>query len=384
MFPCLYKEMTRFPLGGDRWIAGVLTALLLVFPATLAAQSNPGIELLPDSLIIEDGVEIEGERVIIKVDGEEDHNIEISIGSSNAEEIVKFGQDITINEGEFIEGDVVALGGTIYNFGRIAGDCVAIGGRVVLGDNAIVEGDVVSMAGALELGENSRIGGDAVALWGDFERATSTEIEGEIIQKTRWSGIPMFQLGFGDGILYDAWGLFRHIVWILVLLILSIILFKIFPSRMERLAVTVSNSGGKAFFAGLAGWLLWLPLFIALCITIVGALVAVVQIFITPVLILFGYAAVAKSTGSSIGRNFGSKLMDRKAAILIGLLVLEGAVVVGHLFGVLGSMMTMVSGVLTLIGYLVIAIATTIGFGAILMTRFRPLEQIHQEAQLEG
>jgi len=84
-------------------------------------------------------------------------------------DIVHFGSDVHVGKREHIEGDIVAIGGSIYIDGTVDGDVVAIGGSVTLGPKAEVDGDVVALAGDLEFHDGAEIDGDAVSVGGDID-----------------------------------------------------------------------------------------------------------------------------------------------------------------------------------------------------------------------
>ena len=88
---------------------------------------------------------------------------------------VHVGRSITVSEDENagslvcvgcsirMEGtceDVVAVGGSIMVDGTVKGDVVAVGGGVLLGDNASVSGDVVTVGGHLSRHPNAVVKGD--------------------------------------------------------------------------------------------------------------------------------------------------------------------------------------------------------------------------------
>src|SRR5262245_26664641 len=50
--------------------------------------------------------------------------------ASDSNDLVRFGEDVEIAADKVIEGDVVAIGGSVTVYGRVKGDCVAIGGTV--------------------------------------------------------------------------------------------------------------------------------------------------------------------------------------------------------------------------------------------------------------
>ncbi len=96
---------------------------------------------------------------------------------------VHVGQSITVGEDEKtgnlvcvgcsirMEGtsqDVVAIGGSIMVDGTVQGDLVAVGGSVLLGDNASVSGDVVTVGGHLARHPNAVVKGDVTEQSGTF------------------------------------------------------------------------------------------------------------------------------------------------------------------------------------------------------------------------
>jgi hypothetical protein len=168
---------------------------------------------------------------------------------------------------------------------------------------------------------------------------------------------------------YSLWEFLTRIVWVFILVGLGVVSFQIFPSRMARIAETVDQRGLVSFLAGLAGWVLWLPVFILLCITVVGIPVAILFFFVTPIMMVLGYLAVARVSGAKVGRA------GTGSAILAGVFLLESAVLICHLFSLFGSFFELLAVILCVIGWCVIFVAATMGYGAILITRFRPEER---------
>jgi hypothetical protein len=88
---------------------------------------------------------------------------------------VHFGRSIAVAEDEDagslvcigcsirVEGscqDVVAIGGSVVVEGAVKGDLAAIGGNVLLGDNASVSGDVVAVGGRVSRHPTATVKGD--------------------------------------------------------------------------------------------------------------------------------------------------------------------------------------------------------------------------------
>src|SRR5262245_58214554 len=77
-------------------------------------------------------------------------------------DIVRFGSDITVREGQTIEGDVQTFGGSIEVLGHVTGDVFVIGGDLTLASTARVDGDVVCFGGTLHEEPGSSVGGKRV------------------------------------------------------------------------------------------------------------------------------------------------------------------------------------------------------------------------------
>jgi hypothetical protein len=92
----------------------------------------------------------------------------------------QFGRNLVIETGEraadatcklcsitvrgVLEGDAVALGGTVEVSGEIAGDVVTVGGGVRLAQGAQVKGDAIVIGGPLERAKGSQLGGEVIEI----------------------------------------------------------------------------------------------------------------------------------------------------------------------------------------------------------------------------
>lgn len=287
---------------------------------------------------------------------------------------VRFGDSIHVRKDERIDGDVVSIGGTVTVEGEVTGDAVAVGGRVEIADGAKVDGDVVSVGGGVSIGDSAQVFGDAVSVWGTLDVASGAKISGEQVQVGGMGFAP--SIGFPFGITkhdsgHDLWSFVRRAVWVLVLVGLGVLAYTLFPARMQRLSRTAETRGFVAFLAGFAGFILWLPAFILLCVTIIGIPVALLLIFLTPVAMLLGYVATAQAAGRRMLQGRTAALPSLAMMVGAGILALEGILLVGRFLRAFGSAFDTLGWILGVVGWSVITIAVTVGFGAFLMTRFR-------------
>jgi len=109
---------------------------------------------------------------------EEIEDLEIDM-DYEGDDIVKFGRDIYIDEDDFIDGDVVAIGGDIRVDGHVTGDVVSTAGDVTLGSTAYVEGDVV-------------------ATFGDVTMEPGAQVEGEVAEVSMGGVRTIPEATFGD------------------------------------------------------------------------------------------------------------------------------------------------------------------------------------------
>jgi hypothetical protein len=77
---------------------------------------------------------------------------------------VRVFADAEVPAGQRIEGDVVAVFGSVVVRGQVSGNVVAVAGSVKLEPGASVDGDAVAVGGVLDQAEGARVGGESVSL----------------------------------------------------------------------------------------------------------------------------------------------------------------------------------------------------------------------------
>src|SRR6185295_18210220 len=88
------------------------------------------------------------------------------------DDVVHIGDSVTVAEGDIVNGDAIAIGGSTHVFGEVRGDAVAIGGDVELGPHASVDGKVVVVGGKLLRDPEARVAGGIQEIgWGSAEFA---------------------------------------------------------------------------------------------------------------------------------------------------------------------------------------------------------------------
>ncbi|MBI1795823.1 MAG: hypothetical protein HYR74_02110 [Candidatus Eisenbacteria bacterium] len=255
--------------------------------------------------------------------------------------VVRILSDATVPAGKRVDGDVVAVCGSVDVTGEVTGDVVAVLGSVHVRPGARIHGDAVSIGGGLDQAQGAVIDGESVSL--GFSPFT-------------W-GLPalpvmMFAIAIG-------WVVSVFAGWIFALL---------FPTGMLRVATVVERRPAASFFLGV----LSVPMFfVALALLLVTVIGIPLAILLPMFYVLIGYAGQLAATAV-----LGARLMRRSLAdgmvgplaigtLFVALLLGAGAVfAVSSGFGHPAALFFTLSGALLLLGL------GSLGTGAFLLSRF--------------
>jgi hypothetical protein len=279
---------------------------------------------------------------------------------------VRFGGTVTVREDEIVQGDVVAIGGSVDIDGEVTGDVVAVGGSVELGPHAIAGKDVVVVGGSFRRAEGARIDGKLSEIsGGNFD-----------FSGLRWGRIPF-------GAPWSSWGLgstFRLASTITRLLVLSLLVSVVIllaHDYVERVAARARAEPLKAGLVGFLAQVLFLPVLlvtiVALVITVVGIpLLALIPFALLAMAIVFlvGFAAVAYDVGRFVASRVGWATDNRYACAIVGIIAVVSPVLVGRLFGIVFGFLFPLTLLLGALGFACEYVAWTVGFGAVALLRF--------------
>jgi hypothetical protein len=301
--------------------------------------------------------------------------------ANDANDLVRFGEDVEIPADRVVDGDVMALGGSVTVYGRVKGDCIAIGGTVRVKGAGVVEGDAVSLGG------------------GVFT-ADSADVRGSNVSVGAWP----FREGHGAMLpLLGIFGLsaFTGIVFRVVELLLTLgfawIAFLLLRERMVHAADRMGERFGASFLYGLLGWaglLVTLPagLILMVLVGVLAIVILCITIIGIPVAILLAVALVLGMIGLVIGvvlavfvayiigaMWLGRRLLGRVRgtaasplrATAVGLLLMVGLSILGKVLGFIGLILLMPVGIaFGILAGMLCVVMTTAGFGSMILTRF--------------
>jgi uncharacterized RDD family membrane protein YckC/cytoskeletal protein CcmA (bactofilin family) len=241
---------------------------------------------------------------------------------------VNIGSDTYVGADETIEGNAVAVLGSLTVDGTVNGNAVGVLGSATI--NGTVHGNAVAVLGTLTLGPKARVDGNVVAGAGKLVREPGSSVGGNIVEQGP-SGLSLSTSGdsemaswFNHGLRMGrplAFAPHLHKVWFLNICLLAfyVLLAVVFPNGVRKCGETLAQRPGITMLTGFLT-LIGLPvLFIILCVTVVGIPVALVVLPLGILAsVLFGKAAVY----SFVGRSVLGREVHPALSLLLGVLVL--------------------------------------------------------------
>jgi len=255
--------------------------------------------------------------------------------------LVRVFADAEVAAGERIEGDVVAVFGSVEVAGHVSDNVAAVFGSVSLKPGAIVDGDVVAIGGALDQAVGAIVNGESVSL-GLFS----------------WHpGVPTLRV-----LLLSVLG-----AWIMTL-ILGWMLTLIFPQRMRRVALTASQRTAGSFVVGVASGPLVVIAIVLMLITVVGIPFALMLPLAYIFIVWAGQLTTAYVLGCRLlRRTIGTG--GPMAPLAAGTLFVAGFFALGAILaGPQGAIRTFAL-FFTLLGTLLVLGLSVVGTGAVLLSR---------------
>jgi len=294
----------------------------------------------------------------------------IHLSESESGDIVRFGEDIIIEESEVVNGDVVSIGGNIRIAGTVVGDVTAVGGDVIAESTGVIRGDAVSVGGKVVKEPGAQIRGSRIG----------THFPPKFIFRwgtKGWSPSYHYHPHLSPGIGFTF-------VLFFVFLFLSLLITLFLPNHIQRVNTSIEKGFLKAGLVGFLVDILILPIFIMLCVTIIGIPVAfLIEPIVLFVAMLMGFAGISLFLGEKINQTTSLTLSSPLTKVLIGGVIIEFLPFLAILLGGGGVFFAPLSLVLNIVGWLTLYIGWTVGFGAVFITRFGTRESPPPRVQFQ-
>lgn len=289
----------------------------------------------------------------------EEQNEDDSVDLDSSDDRVRVGASVHVGEDEVVDGDVVAVLGSVSVDGRVTGDVVSVMGSVNLGEDAIVEGEVVVVGGTLN-------------------REPGAVIEGGV-EEVAWGGPnvhfggPEFHAPFLEGV----GGMIMTVIWIVVLGALAALMYLLARRPVERMAYRISESPWKAALVGLVAQILFFPVLVLSIVLLAISIIGIPLLLAVPFALvalaigmLIGFTAVARILGSAAETRFGWQHDNAFVSVLIGVGIIMLVSFFASVLGVAGGPLGVFAIILGILGFVLQYAAWTVGLGALLLTRF--------------
>jgi len=268
-------------------------------------------------------------------------------------DIVRFGEDVTVDANELVRGDVVVFGADASIAGKVIGNVV-----VLMGDARVVSG--------------AEINGDMVVVGGTLHEEDEVIIHGERVMLKHFN----FSLGGFPFHLGRQFKLFEFLfipVKFFISLVLSCLVVLFLKDRIvkshEHVSRGVLKSFGTGFLVAFVGIFVVTLLTIILVITLIGIPLAFVLVVSCIALFFVADTVFVYALGSKVGEKLNIQTTNPFAVVLIGMAVL-------YLPGLLGFGISLLpfggfaGGFLKVFGWLFGLFAFLAGLGALFLSRF--------------
>lgn len=253
---------------------------------------------------------------------------------AGAKNIVKIGGDVTVEADQKVN-NVIDIGGQITVNGLVDHNVIAVGGSVVLTNEAVVRGDVVCVGGVIVKGNNAQVFGDITEInSANISTAFSSALRGEL----------------------EGWSLIFNIIslcFFAAIFIIALLVAVLIPRPLMAIAREIKTHQVKSFFWGFAATLVMVPFFMLLVISLIG--IALIPLVFTLLLMAFilGYIAA----GSLVGNFVLNRIFHRQKNFLVGETIT-------------GLFLLLLAGWIPYVGWLVKCFALTFGLGGVLLAVF--------------
>ena len=289
-----------------------------------------------------------------------------SRGDRRSGDRVRIGGSIDVEPGEVIYGDVVAVGGSVNVDGEVQGDVVAVGGSIVLGPGASVERNVTAVGGSIKRDPAAQVGG----------KSQVVDITGFEFGKWNWRVNPV-GMWWGN-MVGSAFAVVGTLARLAVLCLLAALVVLFGREYMERAGSLAAAEPLKAGAIGLLAQIMFVPLLVVTCVVLVVTIIGIPLLLLLPFVVLglivfgvVGFAGVANRLGGLAATRFGLDQSNPYIVTLIGVAVVMLPILLARLVSLGGGVLFPLAISLAIVGGLIEYAAWTVGFGSVLLLRFR-------------
>lgn len=271
-----------------------------------------------------------------------------------------FGEPVTVQSGETVNGDLVSFGGpvTIERDGEVRGNVVALGGPVSVAGR--VRGDVVALGGPIDLEETATVEGDVISAGGPIDRSPEATVRGDVVQGFRFGDLRNFRFGTPNGRVDvdEGAGIFSFFLSLLGigfraagLAVIALLVLIFLPDQTHTVKRMTVEQPIASIGVGILTFLVAALVMGVLVITLCGIPVALILGLALLMALLYGWIAL----GLMVGERLLSMLDTQRPLPLIG--------------GVVGVLLLSLLVAVPCIGWLIGFLGGSWGLGAVVLSR---------------
>jgi hypothetical protein len=271
---------------------------------------------------------------------------------------------VTVPRDESVEGQVVAVLGSVRIDGHVSDQVVAVLGSVTLGPEAQVDGEIIAVGGRVNIADGARINGNI--------REISLRSPDMGVSWSPWWAVP-FPFNPFDGTARLLGTVFR----LFLLGLFGCLVLLLVRQPVERISQRVSSEPVKMAVVGLLAQLLFFPLLfltvVILAVSIIGIpLLLLIPFVILTMLLVFlgGFTAVAYVVGGWGAARAGMTEDQPFLRVWIGVAIVLAPLLLARFFGVVGGPFQVGAFAVAFAAFMIEYVAWTTGFGAALTTGF--------------
>ena len=306
------------------------------------------------------------------------------IGVGEIQEDVVVWENLTIEEGAIVNGDVVVWAGNMVSSGTVTGDVVIFGGNATIENSAEIIGDLIIFGGNATIKESAKISGECIVLGGTLNGTPSqcapVGLGNDLTQLKEldnnfFSNHSEFSEGWhgdrGDGV--GNHGLVSLLFFLINLVgigVIAALISAVALKPLQRIGQTIRYNTPMMFGVGLLTFVSVISLIVLLSILSTLLIIVCVGIFGFPIIlglmllfaaaILVGWVAVSNLLGEELVARFGINRLNFVWTTVLGAIVLH------ILLTLLAFIPTIGSALATLASFFIF----NIGLGATALTRF--------------
>jgi hypothetical protein len=292
---------------------------------------------------------------------------------SSRDRVRVFG-NLTVDRDEEINGDVVAVFGSVKVDGVVRQEVVSVFGSVDLGPEAVVGGDVVAVGGRVRRAATARTRSGVTEISLGTISIGDPDFRMHVPPWFRGFGGPFYWLGGDFGAVPRLVGSIMRFG--LILLVAGIALLIARPA-VEGAAQRVSDEPLKATLVGLSAQLLIIPVLLLTALLLVVTVIGIPLIALLPFVVLFlvllaivGFTGTAAAVGSWLLRRMGTATAPPFVEVTLGVLVLLSPLLLGRMLAVAGWTLSPIAVLFVSLGFIVELLAWSSGFGAALSNSY--------------